>query len=57
MGEENGNDIKETIVDATQLVKDYVQAVLAYEDTEDETVYEKCETIWLKMVEFTKASQ
>lgn len=39
---------------ALQLIKDYVQAVMKYELSQDDADYEATETIWLKMVELAQ---
>ena len=45
------------MIDATQLIKDYVQAVLKCEISDSEADYEACETIWLQMVELAQGGE
>ena len=45
------------VLDPAQLVKDYVTAVNAYEDSNSDEAYAKCEDIWMKMVHFALGAQ
>lgn len=45
------------MVDALQLIKEYVAAVLKYELSQDDTDFEATETIWLKMVELAQGGE
>ena len=45
------------MVDAAQLIKDYVAAVLKYEVSDDDADYEACEAIWLDMVLFAQENK
>lgn len=45
------------MVDALQLIKEYVAAVMKYELSESEADYEECETIWLKMVNLAQGGE
>ena len=40
--------------EAKQLIIDFVQAVLKHDASGTDEDEEKCETLWLKMTEFTK---
>ena len=48
---------REKMIDATQLIKDYVAAVLEVEVSDSEEVYERCETLWLAMVELAQGAE
>jgi len=45
------------LVDALQLVKEYVAAVLKYELSQEDADFEATETIWLKMVELAQGGE